>query len=257
MRVIAIDGPAGSGKSTLAKALAARLGLESLDTGAMYRAVAFAVLRAGGDPFDEAFAASVARTIDLRLESGRVVVDGVDATVEIRGASVTRAVSVVAANPEVRAELVARQRDWARRRGGGVLEGRDIGTVVFPHAQVKIHLVADPAVRAGRRSLQSAETAAGGSRRAHDPAAAVESVAADLARRDRIDSTRRVDPLAVADGAVVIDTTDTTCEQTLDQIMGMLPEDARADDGTVRRPRAEPRQAAPWPEDARPDGGMP
>lgn len=233
MRVIAIDGPAGSGKSTLAKALADRLGLECLDTGAMYRAVAFAVLRAGGDPFDDAFAASVARTIDLRLESGRVLVDGVDATVEIRGASVTRAVSVVAANPEVRAELVARQRQWARRRGGGVLEGRDIGTVVFPHAEVKIHLVADPAARARRRAVQSAEVVSGGVGRAPEPVAAVavESVAADLARRDRIDSTRPVAPLAVAEGAVVIDTTDTTCEQTLEQIMGMLTADSRAGTG--------------------------
>ena len=234
MRVIAIDGPAGSGKSTLAKALADRLGLECLDTGAMYRAVAFAVLRAGGDPFDEAFAASVARTIDLRLESGRVLVDGVDATVEIRGASVTRAVSVVAANPEVRAELVARQREWARRRGGGVLEGRDIGTVVFPDAEAKIHLVADPEVRARRRALQSAEAIPDGAGRARDAGAAavaVESVAADLARRDRIDSTRRFAPLAVAEGAVVIDTSDTTCEQTLEQIMAMLRADSRADDG--------------------------
>ena len=144
----------------------------------------------------------------------------------------TRAVSVVAANPEVRAELVARQREWARRRGGGVLEGRDIGTVVFPDAEAKIHLVADPAVRARRRALQSAEAVSDGAGRGRDPGAAavaVESVAADLARRDRIDSTRRFDPLAVAEGAVVIDTTDTTCEQTLEQIMGMLPTDSGAE----------------------------
>ena len=225
LRVIAIDGPAGSGKSTLARALADRLGLECLDTGAMYRAVAFAVLRAGGDPFDDAFAASVARTIEMRLEGGRVLVDGTDATVEIRGASVTRAVSVVAANPAVRAELVARQREWARRRGGGVLEGRDIGSVVFPDADIKIHLIADPMVRARRRVRQSAEGSADGPDRIPDPsddAGAVESAAADLARRDLIDSTRRFDPLSVAEDAVVIDTTDSTCEQTLDQIMEML-----------------------------------
>ena len=219
MRVIAIDGPAGSGKSTVAQAVADRLGLEYLDTGSMYRAVAFAVLRAGGDPSDEDFAAAVARTIDVRVAAGRVLVDGVDATVEIRTRSVNRAVSVVAANPAVRTELVARQREWVRRRGGGVLEGRDIGTVVFPDAEVKVHLVADPAVRARRRVNQSGlsqkEAAAAG--RTYDEA--VESVADDLARRDRIDSTRRADPLSVAPGAVVIDTTELTFDETVEQIM--------------------------------------
>ncbi len=221
MRVIAIDGPAGSGKSTVAQAVANRLGLEYLDTGSMYRAVAFAVLRAGGDPSDEDFAAAVARTIDVRVATGRVWVDGVDATVEIRTRSVNRAVSVVAANPAVRTELVARQREWVRRRGGGVLEGRDIGTVVFPDAEVKVHLVADPAVRVRRRVNQSGlsqkEAAAG---RTYDEA--VESVADDLARRDRIDSTRRADPLSVAPGAVVIDTTELTFDETVEQIMRLV-----------------------------------
>ncbi len=222
MRVIAIDGPAGSGKSTVAQAVADRLGLEYLDTGSMYRAVAFAVLRAGGDPSDEDFAAAVARTIDVRVAAGRVLVDGVEATVEIRTRSVNRAVSVVAANPAVRTELVARQREWVRRRGGGVLEGRDIGTVVFPDAEVKVHLVADPAVRARRRVNQSGlsqkEAAAAG--RTYDEA--VESVADDLARRDRIDSTRRADPLSVAPGAVVIDTTELTFDETVEQIMRLV-----------------------------------
>ena len=216
MRVIAIDGPAGSGKSSVARALAERLGLEFLDTGAMYRAVAFAVLRAGGDPADEDFAAAVARTIVMRVDADRVLVDGVDATVEIRGPSVTRAVSVVASNPAVRAELVARQREWARRRGGGVLEGRDIGTVVFPDADVKVHLVADPGMRALRRARQS-EVVDGLA-----DAGSVESVAADLARRDTIDSTRRADPLSVASGAVVIDTTDMTLDETVEQILGLM-----------------------------------
>lgn len=224
MRVIAIDGPAGSGKSSIAQALADRLGLECLDTGAMYRAVAFAVLRAGGDPSDDDFTAGVARTIDMRIEPQRVLVDGIDATVEIRGPSVDRAVSLVAANAEVRAEMVARQRDWARRRGGGVLEGRDIGTVVFPGAEVKVHLVADPAVRAERRARQSGlytGEAAGGDGPV-PPAGAVESVAADLARRDTIDSTRRADPLSVAPGAVVIDTTELSFDETVEQILGLL-----------------------------------
>ena len=222
MRVIAIDGPAGSGKSTLAQAVADRLGLECLDTGAMYRAVAFAVLRAGGDPSDDDFAAAVARTIDVTIDAGQVMVDGVDATVEIRGPSVDRAVSLVAANPEVRAELVVRQREWVRRRGGGVVEGRDIGTVVFPDAEVKVHLVADPAVRAQRRVDQggppAAEDGAGG--RTYDEA--VESVATDIARRDRIDSTRQASPLLKAPGAVVIDTTELTFDETVEQVMRLL-----------------------------------
>ena len=216
MKVIAIDGPAGSGKSSVAQALAARLGLECLDTGAMYRAVTFAVLRAGGDPSDSGFTAAVARTIDVRLEGERVLVDGVDATVEIRGPAVDRAVSVVAANAEVRVEMVARQRDWVRQRGGGVVEGRDIGTVVFPEADVKVYLKAEPDVRALRRARQS-----GALDRATD-ADAVESVAAELARRDTIDSTRRAAPLSVAQGAVVIDTTHKTFDETIEQILELM-----------------------------------
>lgn len=222
MRVIAIDGPAGSGKSTLAQAVADRLGLDCLDTGAMYRAVAFAVLRAGGDPSDDDFAAAVARTIDVNIDAGRVLVDGVDATVEIRGPSVDRAVSLVAANPEVRAELVVRQREWARRRGGGVVEGRDIGTVVFPDAEVKVHLVADPAVRAQRRVVQSGTPPSGGDIGGRTYDEAVESVATDIARRDRIDSTRRASPLLQAPGAVVIDTTELTFDETVEQVMRLL-----------------------------------
>ena len=222
MRVIAIDGPAGSGKSTLAQAVADRLGLECLDTGAMYRAVAFAVLRAGGDPSDDDFAAAVARTIDINISTGQVLVDGVDATVEIRGPSVDRAVSLVAANPEVRAELVVRQREWVRRRDGGVVEGRDIGTVVFPDAEVKVHLVADPAVRAQRRVDQSGTPLSGdaGGGRTYDEA--VESMATDIARRDRIDSTRSASPLLKAPGAVVIDTTQLTFDETVEQVMRLV-----------------------------------
>lgn len=222
MRVIAIDGPAGSGKSTLAQAVADRLGLECLDTGAMYRAVAFAVLRAGGDPADDDFAAAVTRTIDVSVDAGQVLVDGVDATVEIRGPSVDRAVSLVAANPAVRAELVARQREWVRRRGGGVVEGRDIGTVVFPDAEVKVHLVADPAVRARRRVDQSGTPPSGGSPDGRTHHEAVESVAEDIARRDRIDSTRRASPLLEAPGAVVVDTTELTFDETVEQVMRLL-----------------------------------
>ena len=209
MRVIAIDGPAGSGKSTVARAVAERLGLEYLDTGAMYRAVAFAVLRAGGDPADAPFAASVARTIALEVEPGRVTVDGADATVEIRGPAVTRAVSAVAANPEVRAEMVARQRDWAARRGGGVLEGRDIGTVVFPDAELKVYLTAEPDERALRRAREAVDLD-------------YDAVAADLTRRDRIDSTRRADPLTAAEDAVRIDTTGLTVAQVVAAVTELL-----------------------------------
>src|SRR5688500_6788359 len=142
MRVIAIDGPAGSGKSTIGRALAARLGLEYLDTGAMYRSVTFAALRRGIEPTDGIAIAALARGLRL-VVAARVLVDDEDATDAIRGPEVTGAVSAVAANPEVRRELVRRQQAWAGERGGGVIEGRDIGTVVFPDAELKVYLTAD------------------------------------------------------------------------------------------------------------------
>ena len=193
MRVIAIDGPAGSGKSTVAKAVASQLGLDYLDTGAMYRAVAFAAIRRGIDPEDAQRVADLARHIDLEVGES-VKVDGADATIEIRSPEVTRAVSVVAANPAVRAELVARQREWAAAHDGGVVEGRDIGTVVFPDAQVKVYLTADDTERASRRSKEMLDL--------H-----YDQVAADIARRDHTDSTRASSPLSVAPDAVVLDTT--------------------------------------------------
>ena len=211
MRVIAIDGPAGSGKSTVAKAVAERLGLKYLDTGAMYRAVAFAVLRAGGDPADTEFAANTARSIELTVGLESVLVDGVDATVEIRGPEVTRCVSSVAANPEVRREMVARQRDWAAREGGGVLEGRDIGTVVFPDADLKVYLTASPEERARRRAKEVTDLD-------------YETVAADLARRDALDSSRAADPLTEADDAVVVDTTGLDIDRVVDAVVALLPE---------------------------------
>lgn len=209
MRVIAIDGPAGSGKSTVAKAVAERLGLEYLDTGAMYRSVAFAVLRSGGDPADHDFAAEVARSIDLHVGLDSVIVNGIDATVEIRGPEVTRAVSLVAANPDVRKELVSRQREWAARRDGGVLEGRDIGTVVFPDAELKVYLTADPEERARRRAKEVTDL---------DYA----TVAADLARRDALDSGREVDPLAEAADAVQVDTTGLSVDEVVSKIEALL-----------------------------------
>ena len=196
LTVIAIDGPAGSGKSTVGKRLAAQLGLEYLDTGAMYRGVTFAALRRGIDPADADVVARLAQQVELDLRGdGTLIVDGVDATIEIRGPEVTRAVSLVAANSAVRKELVRRQREWAEARGGGVLEGRDIGSVVFPDAKLKVYLTASPEVRAERRSKEVTDL---------DYA----TVAADIARRDAADQGRDDSPLAEAEGALVVDTSD-------------------------------------------------
>jgi len=209
-RVVAIDGPAGSGKSTVAKALAARLGLPYLDTGAMYRAVAFAALRRGVDPEEAETVARIAERMELEVADGNVTVDGVDASIEIRGAEVTRAVSAVAANPGVRKELVRRQREWVAERGGSaVVEGRDIGTVVFPDAAVKAYLTANLEVRAGRRHKEVAELE-------------YEAVVADMARRDTIDEGREADPLLCAPDAVRIDTTDRSVDDIVDELEGRL-----------------------------------
>ena len=209
LRVIAIDGPAGSGKSTVARAVADRLGLDYLDTGAMYRAVACAALRRGVDPGDVDAVAEVARSIDLDLTRDACVVDGVDATTDIRGAEVTGAVSVVAANPGVRVEMVARQRAWATERGGGVMEGRDIGSVVFPDAELKVYLTASAEVRARRRAGE-----AGG--------LDVVSVGADIDRRDAADSGRETSPLVEAPGAVVLDTSELGVDEVADRVVGLL-----------------------------------
>jgi cytidylate kinase len=209
MIVIAIDGPAGSGKSTVARRLAVRLGLEYLDTGAMYRGVTFAALRRNLDPADGAELAALARSIELEVADGVVTVDGVDATVEIRGPEVTRAVSIVAANPEVRSELVARQRRWAAEHGGGVIEGRDIGTVVFPDARLKLYLTARPEVRAARRSKEVTDLD-------------YDTVASDLARRDALDSNREASPLSLADDAQTVDTSDLGVDEIVEQIAQRL-----------------------------------
>ena len=215
--VIAIDGPAGSGKTTVARRLAAALDLEYLDTGAMYRSVTFAALARGVDPADEDLVAAVARNLSLDLAGdGTVVVDGIDATTQIRGPEVTRAVSIVAANQAVRSELVSRQREWARRRGGGVLEGRDIGTVVFPDAALKVYLTADPEVRAARRAKEVVDLDYG-------------TVSADLARRDAMDTGRQHDPLRQADDAVILDTTGLAIDEVVEQLVARIQ--ARAVDG--------------------------
>ena len=211
MRVIAIDGPAGAGKSTVGRLLADRLGLTYLDTGAMYRAVAFAAIRGGIDPVDAGPVAALAGRIDLQMGDGRVVVDGVDATVEIRGPEVSRAVSTVAANPEVRAEMRARQRMWALERGGGVIEGRDIGSVVFPDAVVKVFLTASPEERARRRAQEMTELE-------------FDQVASDLARRDARDENRADSPLHAASDADVVDTTGLTIDEVVGRISALVDE---------------------------------
>ncbi len=207
--VIAIDGPAGSGKSTVARRLADRLDLEYLDTGAMYRAVAFAAIRQGLDPVDVEPVAALATTMELSVSDGEVVVDGVDASVEIRGPEVSRAVSVVAANPAVRDEMRTRQRVWAVEHRGGVIEGRDIGTVVFPDALLKVYLTADPAVRAARRAKEMTDLE-------------YDTVAADIARRDAADQGRSHSPLVEADDAVTVDTTGLEIEQVVELIAEMV-----------------------------------
>ena len=208
MPVIAIDGPAGSGKSTVARALAARLGLEHLDTGAMYRSVAYAVLRDGIEPDDVARVASLAREVAIEVND-HVLVDGTDATEAIRGPAVSLAVSAVAQNPEVRAELVRRQRKWVTARQGAVVEGRDIGSVVLPDADLKVYLTASDEERARRRAGEAGQP----------PAA---EVAADLARRDRVDAGRAASPLVVADGAAVVDTTGRSVDEIVEALLVLV-----------------------------------
>jgi cytidylate kinase len=210
LTVVAIDGPAGSGKSTVGRRLADALDLDYLDTGAMYRSVTWAVLERGVDPADKGPVAAVAREVVIDLDAnGTVVVDGQEVTDVIRGPEVSAAVSVVAANQQVRAEMVARQREWARKRGGGVLDGRDIGTVVFPNAKLKIYLTASPAARASRRARDERTTDE-------------QAVAADLARRDALDSGRRHDPLRQADDALVVDTSDLTIDEVVELLVAEL-----------------------------------
>ncbi|HVX18085.1 MAG TPA: (d)CMP kinase [Acidimicrobiales bacterium] len=210
MTVICIDGPAGSGKSTVAKAVAARLDLAYLDTGAMYRSVTFAVLRRGMDPADADDVAAVAEQVEFDVGPDRVTVEGVDATTAIRGPEVTRAVSAVASNPRVRKEMRRRQREWMASKGGGVAEGRDIGSVVFPDADLKVFLTADAGVRAARRAGEVRDLE-------------YETVAADLARRDALDEGRTDSPTSVAPDAVVIDTTDLDVGGVVDAVVRLLP----------------------------------
>lgn len=206
--VIAIDGPAGAGKSTVARAVADRLGLEYLDTGAMYRGITFAVLRRGLDPTDEDEVASVCESIPIDFERDRIVVDGVDASIEIRGREVTAAVSAVAANSAVRADLVERQRQWVAEHGGAVVEGRDIGSVVFPDARLKLFVTASPRIRAERRVA--------------DIGGDVDEVEASIIERDRKDSTRADSPLSETSDATVVDTSGLDVDEVVAHILELF-----------------------------------
>jgi 3-phosphoshikimate 1-carboxyvinyltransferase len=198
--LVAIDGPAGAGKSTVSKAVAKELGVNRLDTGAMYRAVAALALELGTPPDDKEALAALAAASTIEVGE-RVTIDGRDVTGVIRSPEVGRAVSVVAANPDVRRHLVERQRAWVKTHGGGVVEGRDIGSVVFPGAELKVYLTASPEERARRRHDEAPE---------------------GVARRDRIDSTRDASPLREAEDAHRLDTTGRSVQDVVEEVLSWL-----------------------------------
>ncbi|MFI7612892.1 (d)CMP kinase [Nonomuraea terrae] len=214
--VVAMDGPSGSGKSSVSRGVARALGLRYLDTGAMYRAMTWWMLSQGVDLGDPATIA--ARCVEPSIEPGTdpdgptIHVDGVDVGGPIRQADVTGAVSVVAAVPEVRVRLVASQREIIGA-GGIVVEGRDIGTVVWPDAPVKVYLTASPEARARRRSAEVAGST-------------VEAQQQAMARRDALDSTRKTDPLSMAAGAVELDTTALTLDEVIAEVLRLVAEQA-------------------------------
>jgi len=208
--VVAIDGPAGAGKSTVAKALAHALQLKYLDTGAMFRAVTSLALSSGIDVHDEFAVGAFAENMILVMENGLVVADGTDVTTDIRSKAVTSAVSTVAANSRVRANMRDRQRMWSDLNRGGVIEGRDIGTVVFPDAVLKVYLTASPRVRAERRVSE-----AGGD---------IDEIERSIAERDLKDSTRSDSPLQESADSVVVDTSNRSIEDIVGSIVEIVVE---------------------------------
>ena len=211
--MIAIDGPSGAGKGTVARAVAARLGYRHIDTGAMYRALAWKAVSDGIDLADESAVAALGERAAFDLDDGRIAIDGHDVRAAIRTPEIDRAATAVARHPAVRRILVARQRAFGDG-GGVVMEGRDIGTVVFPDADVKIYLDASPEERARRRAADPAHTSSKGSQ--------LSDVATALAERDRSDSTRAASPLSVAADATVVDTTGIAVEQVTEKVLGLI-----------------------------------
>jgi len=213
--IIAIDGPSGSGKSTLGRMLARELELLYIDTGSMYRAVALAVIESSINASDDVAVGSLARQIDIDLEgdpeSLRVTLGGRDVTDAIRSDEVTEMSSVISAIPAVRRAMVERQREMGRR--GAVLNGRDIGTVVFPDADMKFFLTAEPGERAQRRFNEE---------RVHDASVDYAATLADMTERDRRDSTRIDSPLKVADDAIVIDSTGLSINQVFERMLNAV-----------------------------------
>lgn len=217
--IIAIDGPSGAGKGTVARNLATRLNYRHVDTGAMYRAVAWKALREQIDLEDEEAVASLAERIRLTAEGGAVLVDGQDVSSDIRTPEIDAAAARVARRPKVRAVLIRQQRETGSG-GGVVMEGRDIGTVVFPNADVKLYLDASPEERARRRAHDPDHTAGRGSAAVHDVASALEA-------RDRSDRTRAASPLAIAPDAIVIDTTKLPVDEVVDQVLTLVEQRSR------------------------------
>jgi len=213
--IIAIDGPSGAGKGTLARGVAAALRYQHVDTGAMYRAVGWKAIEEGLSLENESAIANLSERARLDLADGRVVIDGHDVTRAIRTPEIDKAATAVARLPRVRDVLVARQRTMGRE-GGVVMEGRDIGTVVFPDADVKVYLDASAEERARRRAHDPAHTGGQGT--------SLAGVQSDLQARDQSDSTRSVAPLAIAHGATYIDTTGLTVEQTVERVMEVVRE---------------------------------
>ncbi|MFV9672252.1 MAG: (d)CMP kinase [Acidimicrobiia bacterium] len=210
--VIAVDGPGGVGKSTVASRVAVALALPHLDTGSTYRAAGLMALQSGA-PLDDSDAVLAALDeVDIRINDGIVSIDDVDVTEALRSDEVTKASSVVATHRDVRERIVALQRAWVAKRGGSaVVEGRDIGTVVFPDTPVKIYLTARPEIRAARRS---------GDAEAADKSK--DQIAAELAARDHTDSNRKASPLRPADDAEIIDTSDLSIDEVVEQVLALV-----------------------------------
>jgi cytidylate kinase len=210
--VIAIDGPSGVGKGTVARTIASELGYRHVDSGAMYRAVGWKALRAGVSLDDDEAIGRIAEQSWIDVSGTAVAMDGLDLTRAIRTPEIDRAAASVARLPKVRAALVERQRQLGAG-GGIVMEGRDIGTVVFPRADVKLYLDASPEERARRRANDPAHSAASTS---------VSEVVTALAARDELDRTRTASPLHAAEDAVVIDTTGKTASEVVDEVLAVI-----------------------------------